>query len=321
MCVVNLMSVGDQLGMFKNLNASVLGVSGRQSELIELAMTYGFKGLDIDLGDLVKRTQRASFERAAKYLESAKMQIGSFEITVDLDADDAAFAKALASFVVAAEIAGKAGATIGNLRVPAATDRLPYHEFFEVVRKRIDQIAEVAGQHNIRVGLYFSAAIENREGKQFPFVKDAEGYLALFKACSASNVGLTIDTWNWTVGGGTIAQLASVPVNRILGLRLADASEGIDFATASITQRIMPAAQGVVDNVGIVTQLSKMGYEGPMAAYGHMSVVAGMTRDAIVSLAQDSIDAVLSTAGLPTYTRKPELIGESTAPVFAEIEA
>jgi chitinase len=42
--------------MYKNLNATVLGVSGRQSELIELAMTYGFRGLDIDIVDLVKRT-------------------------------------------------------------------------------------------------------------------------------------------------------------------------------------------------------------------------------------------------------------------------
>jgi len=189
------------------------------------------------------------------------------------------------------------------------------------VRKRIDQVADVAMQHKIRVGLYFSAALENREGKQFTFIKDVEGYLALSKACSSENVGLTIDTWSWTVGGGTIAQLANIPVGRILGLRLADASEGTDFAAASITQRIMPGAHGIVDNVGFVTQLSKMGYEGPIAAYGHMSVVAGMTRDAIVSLAQDSIDIVLSTAGLPTYTRKPELIGESTAPVFAEIEA
>lgn len=58
--------------MYKNLNATVLGVSGRQSELIELAMTYGFSGLDIDIVDLVKRTQRSEFEKAARYLLSAK---------------------------------------------------------------------------------------------------------------------------------------------------------------------------------------------------------------------------------------------------------
>lgn len=42
--------------MYKNLNAEVLGVSGRQSELIELAMTYGFIGLDVDITEVVKRT-------------------------------------------------------------------------------------------------------------------------------------------------------------------------------------------------------------------------------------------------------------------------
>ncbi len=260
--------------MFKNLNATVLGVSGRQSELIELAMTYGFKGLDIDLGDLVKRTQRASFELASKYLNSAQMKIGSFEIPVDLDADDATFAKVIAGFPASAEIAGKAGALTGNLRLPAATDRLPYHEYFEVIRKRVDQIAEMCKAHGIRVGLYFSASVENRQGKQFPFIKDVEGFLAFFKACSASNVCVTIDSWNWTVGGGTTALLASIPADRVVGLRLADAAEGIDFAEARLEQRLMPSANGVIDNVGIVTHLANAGYEGPLSAYGHMSSVA-----------------------------------------------
>jgi sugar phosphate isomerase/epimerase len=307
--------------MFKNLNATVLGISGRQSELIELAMTYGFKGLDIDISDLVKRTQRSSYEVAARYLNSAQMQIGGFEVPVDLDADDTAFAKTLASLPSIAEVASRAGASTGNLRIPAATNRLPYHEFFEIVRSRIEQVAAVFAKHSLKVGLYFSAALENREGKQFPFVKDVEGFLALFKSCSASNVGLTIDSWNWTVGGGTAAQLASIPADRICGLRLADAAEGLDFHQASLTQRLMPGSHGVIDNVGIVSQLAKAGYDGPLSAYGHVSQLAGKTRDAIVSLAQDSLDNVLNTAGLPTYTRKPELVGESTAPVFAELEA
>jgi sugar phosphate isomerase/epimerase len=307
--------------MFKNLNATVLGISGRQSELIELAMTYGFKGLDIDISDLVKRTQRSSYEIAARYLSSSQMQVGGFEIPIDLDADDASFDKAFASLPAIAEVAAKAGAKTGHLRVPAATNRLPYHEYFEVVRKRIDKIAEAMQIHSIQVGIFFSAAIENREGKQFPFVKDVEGYLALFKACTSSNVGLTIDTWNWTIGGGTVAHLSGIPAARVTGLRIADAAEGIDPQNASLTQRLMPGSNGIVDNVGIVSQLAKAGYEGPLSAYGHVSQLSGRTRDSIVSMAQDCLDKVLSTAGLPTYTRKPELVTESTAPVFAEIEA
>ena len=40
--------------MYRSLNIDTLGVSGRQSELIELALTYRFRGIDVDveaLGD------------------------------------------------------------------------------------------------------------------------------------------------------------------------------------------------------------------------------------------------------------------------------
>jgi len=59
--------------MYKNLNAAALGISGRQSELIELAMTFGFQGLDIDALDLEKRSARTDFQKASRFLLSSKM--------------------------------------------------------------------------------------------------------------------------------------------------------------------------------------------------------------------------------------------------------
>ncbi len=35
--------------MFKNLSSKHLGVSGSQNELIELALSFGFKGFDLDI--------------------------------------------------------------------------------------------------------------------------------------------------------------------------------------------------------------------------------------------------------------------------------
>ena len=43
--------------MFKNLNPSALGVSGHQSELIELALTYGFEGTDLNVADFATRAR------------------------------------------------------------------------------------------------------------------------------------------------------------------------------------------------------------------------------------------------------------------------
>ena len=304
--------------MYKNLNATVLGVSGRQSELIELAMTYGFRGLDIDIVDLVKRTQRSEFEKAARYLLSAKMLVSGFETPIDLDSDDATFEKTLAQLPATIEIAGKVNARAGFLRLPAATDRLPFHEYFDVLRKRVDRIAEIFAANKVMLGLYFSTALENRENRQFKFIQDADGFLAFFNACSNPSVGLVIDTFNWVVGGGTFEQLATLPGNRIAVLRLADADVLPTVENASLKMRQLAGTSGVIDNVRIVSILSKSGFDGPITAFGHASNFGGMTRDSIVAKSQDSLDNVLAGAGLPTFTRRPDMIIESTSPLVLE---
>ena len=304
--------------MYKNLNATVLGVSGRQSELIELAMTYGFRGLDIDIVDLVKRTQRSEFEKAARYLLSAKMLVSGFETPIDLDSDDETFEKNLALLPATIEIAGKVHARAGFLRLPAATDRLPFHEYFDVLRKRVDRIAEIFAANKVMLGLYFSTALENRENRQFKFIQDVDGFLAFFNACINPSVGLVIDTFNWVVGGGTFEQLASIPGNRIAVLRLADAEVLPTVADASLKMRQLAGTSGVIDNVRIVSVLSKGGFDGPITAFGHSSNFGGMTRDSIVAKSQDSLDHVLAGAGLPTFTRRPDMIIESTSPLVLE---
>jgi len=304
--------------MYKNLNATVLGVSGRQSELIELAMTYGFRGLDIDIVDLVKRTQRSEFEKAARYLLSAKMMVSGFETPIDLDSDDATFEKTLAQLPATIEIAGKVNARAGFLRLPAATDRLPFHEYFDVLRKRVDRIAEIFAANNLMLGLYFSTALENRENKQFKFIQDVGGFLAFFNACTNKSVGLVIDTFNWVVGGGTFEQLATISGNRIAVLRLADAETLPTIEEASLKMRQLAGTSGVIDNVRIVSVLSKAGFDGPITAFGHASNFGGMTRDSIVAKSQDSLDNVLAGAGLPTFTRRPDMIVESTSPLVLE---
>lgn len=304
--------------MYKNLNATVLGVSGRQSELIELAMTYGFRGLDIDIVDLVKRTQRSEFEKAARYLLSAKMMVSGFETPIDLDSDDATFEKTLAQLPATIEIAGKVNARAGFLRLPAATDRLPFHEYFDVLRKRVDRIAEIFAANNVMLGLYFSTALENRENRQFKFIQDVGGFLAFFNACTNKSVGLVVDTFNWVVGGGTFEQLATIPGNRIAVLRLADAETLPTIEEASLKMRQLAGTSGIIDNVRIVSVLSKAGFDGPITAFGHASNFGGMTRDSIVAKSQDSLDNVLAGAGLPTFTRRPDMIVESTSPLVLE---
>ncbi len=298
--------------MYKNLNPLAIGVSGRQSELIELALTYGFKGIEIDLADLVKRSHRATFEKAARFLTSAKIKVGGFETPVDLDDEDKTYATKLSALPEAAEIANRVGATTALIRVPAATDRAAYPQYFDVVRKRIDEIAQVFAAQGLNLALTFSASSDAGAGKQFKFVNDVEGFLALFRGCTAKNVGVALDTWSFHVGGGSFNQLAEIPAERVHSLRVADISEKVDVKKATTKNRLMPGIGGVIDNVGIVSHFAKAGYKGPITPMGHSNNSSGMTRDSLVAAAQDALDKVLQEAGVPTQTRKPEMFSESS---------
>ena len=63
--------------MYKNLNAESLGISARQHELIELALTYKFRGIDLDVDSLMKQVELHGTEHATRYLTSANVRIGA----------------------------------------------------------------------------------------------------------------------------------------------------------------------------------------------------------------------------------------------------
>lgn len=295
--------------MYKNLNSELLGITGRQSEIIEQALTYGFRGIDIDIGDLVKRCQRSSFENASRFLASSKLKVGSFETPVDLDSDDETFAAAAALLNGVAEIAARAEAKVAVLTIPSETDRLPYPEYFEVIRKRVAEVAATFSKEGVRVALAFSAGKEDGESKQFKFVQDVEGFVALVKSCG--DVGIVFDSWNWFLGGGTDAHLSEIGVERVLACRLADCVEGVAAAAATSNDCLLPASTGVIDNAAYLSKFAEAGLEIPVSAMGRLAEPGG-TRDAFVGKTQDALGKTFEDAGLPNHVRKPETFVEAS---------
>ena len=153
--------------MYKNLNSWTLGISGRQSELIELALTYGFRGIDIDIQDMIGRSESKGVEHATRFLLSAQklLRIGGFDLPVVWADDEATYKADLAKLPEIAEMAAMVGAQGCVTTVVAASASLPYQENFELHRERLAEMAEILAQHDIRLGLTFESAPSHREGK------------------------------------------------------------------------------------------------------------------------------------------------------------
>ncbi|MFG0263936.1 MAG: sugar phosphate isomerase/epimerase family protein [Rhodopirellula sp. JB055] len=295
--------------MFKNFCPSALGINGRQSELIELALTYAFRGMDVDMHDMLRRSQRTSFEDASKYLKASDIKIGSFHLAIDLDSDDETFTAAVAQLHPLGEIAQQLGAERALIRVPAATNRLPFNEFFDVQRNRLGQIADVLGQREIKLGVGFRAGAELLEGKEFTFVNNVETFRALVDAVPNENVGYVIDTWDWVVGDGAMDQLSEISGEKIVALRLGSVPAEADLATVKSTDRLLPELNGVtLDHVKVVSHLNETNFSGPMSPTASTSQYKGQTREFLVQKAQEAIDGICKEAGMTVAPLPMDLI-------------
>lgn len=299
--------------MYKALNPIFLGLSGRQSEIIELALTYGFRGIECDIHEFAKRVQVQGLERAKRFLESANLRMSGFELPMRWRGDESAFQTDLEKLETLAQYAAAAGAKACHTKILPATDMFPYHENFELHRKRLASIAEALAKHDIRLGVLLISAPVHRADKSFQFIYEADALVTLVKSVSSNNLGLLLDTWNWHFGGGSAAQLASLGADRIIGVRIADAPAGTVAETITEESRIMPQEDGVIQNVAILTQLAEMGFKGPISLEPHPSALTGMTREAIVQKISAGLDELFKSAGISKSPAVKPTLAAATA--------
>ncbi len=295
--------------MYKNLCPETLGVIGRQSELIELALTYGFHGLDIDFMQFSKQAELRGLEHAARFLKSAQLKIGAFDLPVRWDGDEDNFKQDLDRLPKLLESASVIGGKDWYTTVMPASDTRPYHENFEFHRERITQIAEVLATHDARLVLTILAPAAHREGRQFQFISSPAALLTLMKTTVVSNLAVMVDLWHWRVGGGTVEQLRELTPEQIMMIRVADLPAGVSMETVTEESRLMPGATGEIDIVGALQVLGELGFDGPVTPYPDSAQLKGQTRDRIVQSACDALDKLWKAARLDNSSKLSAVAG------------
>jgi len=299
--------------MYKNLNPSSLGVSGRQSELIELTLTYGFRGLDLDAADFLKRATLQGVEEAGKYIRSAKIKIGGWVLPVQLGADDAVFQPEIERLAALTETAQKIGFRYCTAAIQPANDTLPYPENFERHREQLSKVGDVLAAANLRLGLSLKATVESRRDRAFPFIHKAEELLTLIRTTGHSHVGLALDTWNWKVGGGTMQHLAELNGSQIVTVTIADVPADANFETIEASQRFLPSEETIPAYAQFAASLAERKYEGPVTLLPASRHVSGMTRDNNIDKCALLLEQIWSQAGL-TKPGRPGLAAAEFAP-------
>jgi len=298
-----------EVSMYKNLNCEALGISGRQSEIIELALTYRFSGFEIDMAQFAKQAELRGLEHARRFIDSAEIKIGGFALPVRWQGEEAIYRENLERLPKLAEVAASIGATGCRTVVMPTCDDRPYHENFEFHRQRLTEIADLLASHQIRLGLDFVAPAYHREDRQFQFISSAETLILLMKTIGVPNVGVVVDLWSWHVGGGSLDLMKELSADQIVSVRLADVPEDAELESIREDQRLLPGSSGVIDAEAALRRLAELEYSGPITPFPSPSQFGNTTRDRIVKMASDSIEDPWKALGLSKDGKLPVATG------------
>ena len=291
-----------EASMFRNLRTSPLGISAlTQSELIELTLSNGFKGTDLDLVDFERQVANKGLAHARRFFDSARLMLGSFELPVDVDAEDDLFQQQLAQLTESSKLAAEVGCTRCRTIVPPAGDIRPYNESFEHYRRRYSEVADVLAASNIRLGLGVQAHAAARQDSIFQFVYRFDALLMLVKTIGHGHIGLTLDLWQWHVGGGNLDELRALTYTDLVLLDIADASTEAGDDTVSDETCLLPGVNGTIDAAAAMILAAEIGYDGPVTPVCHRVSLDGQSRDKKVQSAAAALDAAWTAAGLSNH--------------------
>ena len=161
---------------------------------------------------------------------------------------------------------------------------------------------------NIKLAIGFSAGKELDEGKAFPFIRNAEGLIALVRAVGVSGAGILLDTWDWVVGDGTMDQIAGLKVEEVTAVRLGSLPKDVDAANATSADRVLPEKEGALNHVELIKHLASIGFKGPVSPSASSARYKGQTRESTVQRAQEAVDGISKDAGLHVAPLPMELI-------------
>jgi sugar phosphate isomerase/epimerase len=285
--------------MYKNLSTTGLGISGVESELIELALTYKFAGVEPDFMELYHRAEEKGVPYARRLIDSGKIKLGTFRLPIEW-VDEARYAKDKDKLEKIAARAAELGCTRCVTLISPSSDERPYHENFEFHRRRLAEIAQVLNKHQVKLGLEVNALADARQGAAFEFVHSFDELRKLASGVGVENVGVVVDVFQWHAGGGSIEEIKSLSANQIVAVYLCDVPSDVPVGKLTTKNRLLPNETGVIDSVDLVKWLTSIGCDGPVTARPDRSRFPKTGRMQIVKIVAESLDHVWTEAGLPS---------------------
>ncbi len=282
--------------MFKNFSTYALDMMAPLYEQIEMALTHGFRGIDLDAVDMAEQFELRGEQKARRLLDSAKIQLGSFELPLPLQGSDEEFQQELEKLSTRAEVAARLDCLRARVILQPWSETLPMHENFELHRQRLQQAAGVLQGYSIRIAVGFSAPAALREGKPHEFIHKLEQLTPLVEMIPGA--GYVIDLWDVAIGGGSLEAVKALPPEKILVVHVCDGPADKPPAEWTPEDRLLPGSTGTLPLVELLEYLKQIDYQGPVSPLVSKAQTQGQRRDEVAGALGQALEELWQQSGL-----------------------
>jgi sugar phosphate isomerase/epimerase len=294
--------------MFRNLSPAALHISGRQSELIELSLSYGFKGIDVDLVEVQQAVKTYGLPHARRLIDSAHLKFGTFRLPWIWDEDDDVYKAGRLAVDELLSLGADLGLSRAVVSIAPANDLRPYHENFEFHRRRLAEMGEVLAEKKMKLGVEIQTNPELRKDRAFQFIHSFDALATMMGMIRTPNVGVVADLFQLYQGGANFDEVRKLGADRIISMIVSDAPADKSAAECDDADRLLPGETGVIDLPSVLVSLAEIGYDGPITPSVAPQRMKAMKREQIVRTAGERLTQAWNTAGLSPAGKLPATV-------------
>jgi sugar phosphate isomerase/epimerase len=285
--------------MLKCLNPGAIGIRNASlRQTLDLARGGNFDAIDFSIAEISRAVNTDGLDAVRSMFRNAGVRLGCWGLPVSWRAEEPQYREQLAALPELAALGVALGSNRTNSGFAPWSDTRPFDENLAWHVERLLPVAKILADVGCRLGLEFLGPKHFRVGKRYKFTYTLGGTLDLAASVGTGNIGLLLDAWHLYTSGGTTADLARIASKDVVTVHVNDAPAGIAIEDQRDNVRCLPMESGIIDLVGFMRELQRIGFDGPVIVEPFSARVNAMPPEQAVATAAASLGQLWAASGL-----------------------